>query len=391
MEFLYPFQTPSWGILIATSLAYFAVTRFSVPPRMLTKKPQATGALAPELLDYTIDFLHSDKATLSACSLVCKRWLPSARYHLFSHIILRRENLAAFYQLSKSRSFDHTIIRRLEIWSPASSTSSFAQSLVPSLNQLHLMPNISTLRLRGLLLTAPIPISFATIPSTLCPLKALEFLRVDARWHEPWVVPTSLPVVPSFPRLSSLEVDGNVNIFLQWILAIPDIPKVSRLVLFVWNVEFNKLSTVSRYLSALGPTLRSLKLIFPRKWNIGEVAMDLDLSHNVEIRSLVLMTHVDLLAPVADALLHRIRVGNLETLSFAFIGSHGPNIDLYQPLDVELSSSRFQRLQSLSLSAWSKPAEGHAITSEEHALRMLACFPLACKRGIVSVTQSSGL
>ncbi|KAJ7025985.1 hypothetical protein C8F04DRAFT_959976, partial [Mycena alexandri] len=57
------------------------------------KKPKSTNTdrsprLALELIDYTIDFLYSDKAALSACSLVCKDWLLSARYHLFSDITL---------------------------------------------------------------------------------------------------------------------------------------------------------------------------------------------------------------------------------------------------------------------------------------------------------------
>lgn len=101
------------------------------------------------------------------------------------------------------------------------------------------------------------------------------------------------------------------------------------------------------------------------------------------------MTHVDQLAHVAGLLLRRIRAENLETLSFAFIGSRGPNIDSYQPLDLELSSPQFQRLQSLSLSTWS--LEGQVITTKASVLRMQACFPSACKRGIVSVAHSSPL
>lgn len=90
------------------------------------------------------------------------------------------------------------------------------------------------------------------------------------------------------------------------------------------------------------------------------------------------MTHVDQLARVAGLLLRRIRAENLETPCLAFIGSLGPSIDSYRPLDVELSSSQFQRLQSLSLiSGWS--FEG----------QFKACFPLAGKQGIVWFHQLS--
>jgi hypothetical protein len=44
--------------------------------------------LPAELMDRIIDFLHSDKRTLSACSLVCKSWVPSSRYHLFRDLTI---------------------------------------------------------------------------------------------------------------------------------------------------------------------------------------------------------------------------------------------------------------------------------------------------------------
>ncbi|KAJ7664698.1 hypothetical protein B0H17DRAFT_1019602, partial [Mycena rosella] len=61
------------------------------PTQEATESPTAipsTCRLPLELVDYTIDFAHLDQDTLYACSLVCKAWLPSARYHLFSRITL---------------------------------------------------------------------------------------------------------------------------------------------------------------------------------------------------------------------------------------------------------------------------------------------------------------
>ena len=39
--------------------------------------------LPNEILDIIIDFLHDDQDALQTCSLVCKSWLPSTRFHRF--------------------------------------------------------------------------------------------------------------------------------------------------------------------------------------------------------------------------------------------------------------------------------------------------------------------
>ena len=44
--------------------------------------------IPPEMTDYIIDHLHEDTSALSACSLVCRDWLPAARFHLFSSVSL---------------------------------------------------------------------------------------------------------------------------------------------------------------------------------------------------------------------------------------------------------------------------------------------------------------
>ncbi|KAJ7224703.1 hypothetical protein GGX14DRAFT_557555 [Mycena pura] len=49
----------------------------------------ASAAFPSELHDYTIDFLHNDRASLCACSLVCKSWTASSQYHLFKNATIR--------------------------------------------------------------------------------------------------------------------------------------------------------------------------------------------------------------------------------------------------------------------------------------------------------------
>jgi hypothetical protein len=60
--------------------------------------------LPAELTDRAIDYLHSDKGALAACSLVCKTWLPASRYHFFQRIrvTLVNNNVDAFVELLDS-------------------------------------------------------------------------------------------------------------------------------------------------------------------------------------------------------------------------------------------------------------------------------------------------
>ena len=59
-------------------------------------------ALANELTDTVIDFLHGDRSSLCACALVSKSCLPSARYHLFSDIVVNAFNFPSFHSLIES-------------------------------------------------------------------------------------------------------------------------------------------------------------------------------------------------------------------------------------------------------------------------------------------------
>ena len=43
-------------------------------------------SLPPETLDFVIDQLHDEPATLRACCLVSKSWIPRTRRHLFAHV-----------------------------------------------------------------------------------------------------------------------------------------------------------------------------------------------------------------------------------------------------------------------------------------------------------------
>ncbi|KAJ4470250.1 hypothetical protein J3R30DRAFT_3540151 [Lentinula aciculospora] len=75
--------------------------------------------LPQELVDYTLDFLHTSVPSLSSSSLVSRSWLPATRYHLFRIPVLYqvsfergpKNNINSFIELLKSPlcTFRHTI------------------------------------------------------------------------------------------------------------------------------------------------------------------------------------------------------------------------------------------------------------------------------------------
>lgn len=61
-----------------------------------------------ELADYILDFLHDDRNALKACSLTCRIWYPTARYHLYRQVHLTSPAACErFYQLLQSEETYH--------------------------------------------------------------------------------------------------------------------------------------------------------------------------------------------------------------------------------------------------------------------------------------------
>ena len=59
-------------------------------------------AVPNEIQDRILDFLHDSKPTLKACALVCRAWVFTSRYHLFSSIGLDGKNVDALEELCKN-------------------------------------------------------------------------------------------------------------------------------------------------------------------------------------------------------------------------------------------------------------------------------------------------
>lgn len=70
----------------------------------------------PEICDYVIDHLHNDKKSLQACSLTCRDWVPTSRYHLHCEVYLHNLGLfTAFRRLLQASPLLGPYIRALRI------------------------------------------------------------------------------------------------------------------------------------------------------------------------------------------------------------------------------------------------------------------------------------
>ncbi|EMD31035.1 hypothetical protein CERSUDRAFT_127650 [Gelatoporia subvermispora B] len=58
--------------------------------------------LPPEITDRIIDFAYYDPRTLRSCALVRRMWLPSAQFHLFWTVLVRKEDLWGFDKFLKA-------------------------------------------------------------------------------------------------------------------------------------------------------------------------------------------------------------------------------------------------------------------------------------------------
>lgn len=72
--------------------------------------------IPPELSDHIIDFLHDDRRALKACSLTCRTWYPTSRYHLYRKVHLNSlEGCQTFIQILQSSPYLGQFARYLNL------------------------------------------------------------------------------------------------------------------------------------------------------------------------------------------------------------------------------------------------------------------------------------
>jgi hypothetical protein len=66
-----------------------------------------------EIIGWIIDFLQDDLDTLKNSSLVCRAWLPTARFHPFRHVMLSKKRAGPFIRLISGDSTVSSSVRSL--------------------------------------------------------------------------------------------------------------------------------------------------------------------------------------------------------------------------------------------------------------------------------------
>ncbi|EIW51809.1 uncharacterized protein TRAVEDRAFT_136855 [Trametes versicolor FP-101664 SS1] len=315
---------------------------------MVRKLPQ-------ELVDQAIDHLWNDRDSLSACSLACQAWLPSARTHLFrDQRLTGAKDCARFEALLESASAIAHYVQKLSISEPMS--TAYAQNWVnrvPALvAQLHRLTTLELVglhyvslqksspealealsRLTGLVLADVYFDSFADVHALLsaaCNVRELCFYRVSwlCFYRVSWVNPSCAPYgslpLKAPPPLRRLVIDSwaSSEMVSEWLLPSAEHLDV-RTLMIRWR-ERESIDTLNGLLRACGPALERVYMELPTTMEAHVGAIESQelpsLYHNVNLRAL----EIDgLVVPgcVAwtSALLAELRAPHLETLSVSML------------------------------------------------------------------------
>ncbi|KAF8959141.1 hypothetical protein BDZ97DRAFT_1412821 [Flammula alnicola] len=301
-------------------------------------------AFPQEIMDQFIDHLYDDRRTLKKCALVCRAWVPSSRYHLFSVInILHDSDYQRFDDLiqhldhplctfASSSLFAHEIIK----WSMISSW----QALLKSAS--------FTTQITHLILSNPSFESFERCMETIHSFPSLVVLEynVENPDDDEWALnlPTFRGSPP--PPLRTLDIvswDSTVQLAwsqLMWKWLHRSQTRLSTIrlgaVISTDDISTSKLYPFAQYLQFLGPSLEVLKVCFNDAPSISLFLDNVDIALNTSLRMLDLAGIFEFLAEAQSfdgkfsllpLLLSRIPKAALATIKFEF-GIYGPNFKL---------------------------------------------------------------
>ena len=118
-----------------------------------TPRPRQS-TLPHDLIDYTIDFLHSDRPALLSCTLVSYTWLLSSRYHLFTVIRIPARQIESLLHFARKRTLGYHYTRRIRIDGEWANDKSKRVAITPSsIDEISsIFPNIEDLHMDSVLL-----------------------------------------------------------------------------------------------------------------------------------------------------------------------------------------------------------------------------------------------
>jgi hypothetical protein len=219
------------------------------------------------LIDVVINHLHGDKESLKACSLVCKTWTSSARFHLFSGSNVHVGDIKRLSESGRAviwfirhlrlygRHWDNTLPPLVEFESIRSLTVTDlpahwldAQALSALFHNLSAAVNV---RLDD--------VSFATVGQLICFICAfpcLHRLAVDCNCIRSSEFGVDLPTSSLSPHLRVLELNSIfMDAVLDWFFSLPDRPALLTVGLHPMNTS--KSETITKLLFALENSLES--------------------------------------------------------------------------------------------------------------------------------------
>lgn len=157
-----------------------------------------------ELVECIIDASVAHLPTVSACSLVCKQWLPRCRHHLFSLL-----NLSADWTPEPNSVTDFLALLR----APHATLIPYIRAVVVSKRSWGMTPVAHILA--GLARAGVHPralfVSCPTYEPTHAPLFAASLTHLVLELHNDMPAALLMDHICAFPRLESLDVGGSAR------------------------------------------------------------------------------------------------------------------------------------------------------------------------------------
>src|ERR1700722_3210615 len=293
----------------------------SKPIPRVQRSTNLPSSFPAELSDAIIDYLHDDIHSLGTCALVCKRWLPSSRYHLFGRVTVSPKNVGKLVELLQSPlstipQVSHMRMYLIQSAKQFDDTLSSLSSLTPlrsvhslSLNQVILESTTKAIISQpafGAVAELKLEeVRFGEFHHFVDFMSGFSLLETFVVKHLSWRMDTHLSAVwwttPSTLRVLDLDLCPVVGI-LKWLRLCPPIPPIH-------TVRFRGLTTpwlsgIQCFLREIGPSLQHLSLTYHSSHNErmtgNELCRHLDLSHNCALRSIDLdMTLHQLFLPLS--------------------------------------------------------------------------------------------
>lgn len=261
-----------------------------------------------EISDAIIDHLHADTPTLKLCALVCKRWLPSSRFHLFRAIALHPYNYHKFFAAMESSEGTLALYIRHLTLSEGTAGLIAGREWVEEpgvLSRLAKLPEVRTLRIEGmswdelkdesrkhfaggfpkladLMVRFTCFSSFKQLLEIICGHQHLTKLGLERVWCGGSPIGYPLHLIPP-KHLQSLHLMNYDNrIYLDWLATGEDISSLRSVSV---NLFLGQYPSTGRFLRALGPSLQRLQLGFYTGCDAAPEE-ELDLSRNIGLRTI---------------------------------------------------------------------------------------------------------